>query len=1125
MSVGLSELIKKVADDKIKVVSFDIFDTLLLRPMIAPIDAFRLVGKQHGYDEQQFVIMRTAAEKEARNQRPFGHDDVTFDEIYSQMEACFGIDNKKVQQLMKTELDVEERLLYQRKSAKKIFDVAMALNKPIVIVSDMYLPKDFIEKLLRKNGYEGYRKLYLSCDYMESKGSGKLFKRVIEDFKKEGIAAKEIFHIGDNPTADVSKAAACGLQSALLPRAIGCFNANKWFSRTSATRYGVDNTFLIGFLANLLYDDPFVQFPKDSIINGDPAYLGLITGPMLFSFVKWMLEDVKRREVDKLLLAYRDGYLPEKIIEILRPYCAFDIPVEDIYLNRTLRYAFSSKDNHPMTGTDIPFSIKMTVDEFIKSRLLLTEEEDIKEVFQIFKKSGFASRNEIIGDKQRVYRIASQLEPYFKKQAYKQMQIICEYCQEKIYGAKNLAVFDVGYRGSVARFLQCEQGCKNIIGYQLLATPHIRLKYGSIELRSYIEYGFYVQAAAMILHPLMEQLISTPCSSPIGIKKETGCFEFLYENLEYTEEQSNIIICQNRVLEYCKGFVQCFGDYISLMEFDPYNEFQLVIELCNRPAKKDAVAIRSLGFRDAVFIEGSAGVNAYENWYNRRFPSPVKKIITTAIASDEGISSPTIDVIKKVLKKLHLFDVTKKIYKQITCSGTNTVNSVSVEKVSTNELENFVLGLKEKIDLSLNVLRMIEASESRAVFCGDIVSYDKGMCAFVNSLAAKNKQYDWIFLSEATWLSQERTAEKIHIPIHIVPNLFGKNRYKNGLDITITEEQQRELEQHECLKLAAENFAKRYPDMGNGYPEYIVLEAYHYYNEVFGILKPKLIVFWNQFYALHQVIEYVARAHGATVNYMEFGSLPGTVALESMGQMGESYPSQKFAEFKALHVDNDELKQAQEVWDFLKESKLNRNQQPDNKNLSELLKKVKKNRPIVFYAGQFDFESGLCPYTEHSKKYHSPEFASSDDAAVFLGELAKKNGWEIIYKPHPLMKALADIPTNVHVIRDCDINDLIDAADVTVTIMSQSAYVASIREKPVVMLGYTQLRGKECTYEAFSRDNVEKVIGDAIAHGMTPEMKENFVRHIAQMNKYYLYDDNMNRILRYGQSINEIQFS
>ena len=182
MSEGLSNLIKKVADEKIKVVSFDIFDTLLLRPMIAPIDAFRLVGKQHGYDELQFVTMRTVAEKEARNQRPFGHDDVTFDEIYKQMEVCFGIDHNKAQLLMETELEVEERLLYQRKSAKKIFDVAMALNKPIVIVSDMYLPKDFIEKLLRKNGYEGYRKLYLSCDYMESKGSGKLFKRVIEDY-------------------------------------------------------------------------------------------------------------------------------------------------------------------------------------------------------------------------------------------------------------------------------------------------------------------------------------------------------------------------------------------------------------------------------------------------------------------------------------------------------------------------------------------------------------------------------------------------------------------------------------------------------------------------------------------------------------------------------------------------------------------------------------------------------------------------------------------------------------------------------------------------------------------------------------------------------------------------------
>lgn len=41
-----------------------------------------------------------------------------------------------------------------------------------------------------------------------------------------------------------------------------------------------------------------------------------------------------------------------------------------------------------------------------------------------------------------------------------------------------------------------------------------------------------------------------------------------------------------------------------------------------------------------------------------------------------------------------------------------------------------------------------------------------------------------------------------------------------------------------------------------------------------------------------------------------------------------------------------------------------------------------------------------------------------------------------------------------------DINKLIDLATVCVTILSQAAYVALIREKPVVMLGYNQLKEK-----------------------------------------------------------------
>ena len=310
--------------------------------------------------------------------------------------------------------------------------------------------------------------------------------------------------------------------------------------------------------------------------------------------------------------------------------------------------------------------------------------------------------------------------------------------------------------------------------------------------------------------------------------------------------------------------------------------------------------------------------------------------------------------------------------------------------------------------------------------------------------------------------------------------------------------------------------------MGAGYPEFLVVKAYEFFTKLFETVSPQLIILWNQFYALHKIIASVADEQKISVKYLEFGNLPGTFAIDSMGQMGESYPAVHYELFHDMPVSDADMEQAETVWSYLQESRLNRNIQADNNELEGVKKKLNPQKSVIFYAGQLDYEAGISPYTENAARFHSPSFASSDEAALFLGELARKNDWELIYKPHPAVKnRQRSFPANVHVIRDCDINDLIDLSDVTVTILSQTGYIAAIRKKPVVMLGYTQLRGKGCTYEAFSKSQVEDSLRAALCYGMTQQMCNEFKRHIAQLCKYYLFDDNLRRSIRYGRDIND----
>jgi hypothetical protein len=112
-----------------------------------------------------------------------------------------------------------------------------------------------------------------------------------------------------------------------------------------------------------------------------------------------------------------------------------------------------------------------------------------------------------------------------------------------------------------------------------------------------------------------------------------------------------------------------------------------------------------------------------------------------------------------------------------------------------------------------------------------------------------------------------------------------------------------------------------------------------------------------------------------------------------------------------------------------------------------------------------------------------------------------------------------DFPGNTIYIESGDINDLIDISDVVVTILSQTNYITMIRHKPVVMLGFNQSKGKGCTYEAFEKNKIEDAIQRAIRDGFTEDQRQAFLVHIAQLIKYYLYDDLQEREIRFGRRV------
>ncbi|MCT7584809.1 hypothetical protein [Aliarcobacter butzleri] len=427
------------------------------------------------------------------------------------------------------------------------------------------------------------------------------------------------------------------------------------------------------------------------------------------------------------------------------------------------------------------------------------------------------------------------------------------------------------------------------------------------------------------------------------------------------------------------------------------------------------------------------------------------------------------------------------------------------------------------------ILPEIDLEQKKSIlYIGPMVGFDKGTCNYINKLSDYIDNYKIIVVNSALHIANEIIKSKIKCDFVNMPELLNvnpniKNKYQN-IYFKINSDIKKLIYENDTYINALDNFDKKFHKvLCKNQAEYTVFEAYVFFNELINKYNPNAIILWNKFTPIHTIFDFIARKHNIKVFYAEFGVLPGTFSIETIGQMGESYPAINYKDFKNINISQSEKIDSIDILAKLKSSKLNRNIQPINNEIDNIKKMLKQNKPTILYAGQNDFESGIYPYTKHTKEFHSPIFKSSDEAFEYLCQIAKKNEWNLIYKRHPLMVNNTNKPNDngFLIIDNININDLIDICDVAITIVSQVSYISLIREKPLVLFGYTQLKNKECCYEVYTLSKIEKSISEAIQYGFTDKQKENFVLHVAQLIKTYVYDDLLKKDVKYNLSTDE----
>ncbi len=283
------------------VISFDIFDTLILRPVSTPADVFHLMGEKFGI--MDFKNIRIWAESDARlkHSEKFNDVEVNLSEIWENLEEDVGT-GLPAALGQKTEVELEEGLCYANPYMKKLWDLLIAKGKRIIIVSDMYLPKDVIERILQGNGFTGYYRLYLSNEYRKSKADGKLYKCVRNDFH-----GKSIIHIGDNAYSDGEMAHKAGFSTKLYP---GIF-------KNIMVYRPFDMSAMVGSAYRAIVSAKL--YNGLSRLSMDYEYGYVYGGLFVLGYCSFIHKYAAEHDIDKVLFLSRDGDILKQAYDYLYP--------------------------------------------------------------------------------------------------------------------------------------------------------------------------------------------------------------------------------------------------------------------------------------------------------------------------------------------------------------------------------------------------------------------------------------------------------------------------------------------------------------------------------------------------------------------------------------------------------------------------------------------------------------------------------------------------------------------------------------------------------------------------------------------------------------------------------------
>ncbi len=441
------------------VVSFDIFDTLIVRPFADPDALLRLAAEQieAQFGVRGFFEKRKEAESICREEMGEGADP-SLNDIYAVLERQFGPLDRDA--LMAIELDLERRYCRPREALIELAGRLRSEGRRVILVSDMYLPETHIRVLLERAGLPEFDALYLSNAIGLRKDLGNLWPYVLET---EGVGKDALLHVGDNERSDVQILVDGGWSPpvhVMRPLAVlDTLPGGKEIVDLLHAPCAWPRELILGLIANRICARLDREPARYGEVFSDPADFGYsLIGPIMLSFMVWLLRSARQHRVKKLLFLSREGWMLEQLYRRMRDHPAFQslaagLPdAAYVYASRSFAGSAALRGRQ-----DLPLLLQAhfdgTLAQLLNARFGW---EDLREAEALIGKEALQTWIRLPDDLAAVEKRLADLLPLLSEKAKPAREAFAAHWRERSGGLpmEEVAIVDIGYSGTIHRALQ-----------------------------------------------------------------------------------------------------------------------------------------------------------------------------------------------------------------------------------------------------------------------------------------------------------------------------------------------------------------------------------------------------------------------------------------------------------------------------------------------------------------------------------------------------------------------------------------------------------------------------------------------------------------------------------------------